>query len=607
MKKILASIQSDATEIDAILAPITAGDSGILHKATKIISKMPAIFGDASIPLIDTYKKEFLNHLKMAISKLEKELPTHSQQREELLYTVLNILSENIPQLLRDPELPLTVKETISPEKIVGILIRMGKVDRSSLSTTLDQKEWIKEYSKVSTALKARLVSINDSRGIDWNVRKENLWIWCRALLEETSHPLFRLVLKESKEKPDKDAIHKSCEKLMDILVEFIAVTTAVDDIADTLSDDFLTQRFTKIPKATDRDLLLLRDEIMRYKGGVFLDYFDFTVSLWKDACAKLKVWLGEQASSDAKPEVIAHYEEIMKSMIFSQSMNAHPHGAEMTTENIGTKLPANMMIRFLRHMEFAMLEALNKEYPDMGIPKRDDSNLKIIDKITMIAQTLASIANSLATYYRELGENDKSNELFFAANQLHTAFLEGKGTSLKDHFEKYIQEKGYQNHFFDHYGETPVSDFLDLLTLRKSVTRDIFSCLQFIPRDIPEITSIPYTEFNNPLLLSQNILDSIDAISKTTQITEDSMANINKLKLKMRHLELIDGYVRKVTCETGVMEAYAKKWQEGFEKMTALAGGLTEYKDATLDYVRSCETFLNMYLVFKYKPAGTI
>ena len=607
MKKILASIKSDSTEIDAVLAQISVGNSGILQKAIKIISKMSIIFGDATVPVIETYKKEFLSHLKKAIFKLEEELPIHSQQREELLYTILNILSENIPQLLKDPELPLSIKQTISPEKIVGILIRMGKVDRSALSTTLDQKEWIKEYSKVSTALKTKLVSINDSRGIDWNVRQENLWIWCRALLEETSHPLFRLVLKESKEKTDKDPILKSCEKLMDILVEFIALTTAVDDISDTLSDDYLTQRFTKIPQAKERALLLLREEIMKYKGGIFLDYFDFTASLWKDACAKLKVWLGEQASSEAQPAIIAHYEEIMKSMMFSQSMNAHPHGAEMTPENIGANLPANMMIRFLRDMEFTMLEALNKEYPEMGVPESNDAKLKIINEITTIAQTLASISNSLATYYRELGENDKSNELFFAANQLHTASLKSRSTTLKDHFEEYIKGRGYQNHFFDHYGEATVSDFLDLLILRKSVSRDIFSCLQFFPSNIPEIPLIPFTEFSNPLSLSQHILDAVTLTSKTKLLAEDCISNINKLKLKMRHLELIDGYVRKVTCETDVMEIYAKKWQEGFEKMLALADGPTEYKDATLDYVRSCETFRDMYLIFKYKPAGTI
>jgi hypothetical protein len=607
MKKVLSTPKNDFTEIEAVLAKISPDSPEIRSKSTRIISKLSIVFGESSTPIINTYKKNFKSHIEYAVSKLAEDFPSHTQQREALLYRILTILSENIPQLLKDPELPLSIKESIFPEKVVDLLIRMGKIDPAELSCTLDQKEWIKEYSKISTALKTKLIVINDARGIDWNVRQENLWIWCRALLEETSHPLFRLILKAPKEKSDQEPILKSCQKLMDILVEFIGVTTAVDDISDTLSDDFLTQKFTKIPKSKDREILLLRDEVMRYKNGIFLDYFDFTVNLWRDAYGKLKVWLGDHICNDSQPFLIAHYEEIMKSMVFSQSMNAHPHGSEMTLENIGMNLPANMMIKFLRYMEFTMLESLKREYPTMEMPDRESSAIKIIDQITTVAQSLASIANSLATYYRELGENDKSNELFFAASLIHSASLTSKNITLKDHFEEFIRDKGYQNHFFDHYGEAKVCDFLDLLTLRKSITRDIFSCLQFIPRDIPEIASIPYAQFSNALLLCQSVLDSIGLVSQAKQISEDSASNLNKLKLKMRHLELVDGYVKKVTCETQVMEQYATKWQQGYEKMDSLASGLTEYKDATLDYIKSWNTFRTMYLIFKYRPSGTI
>ena len=79
--------------------------------------------------------------------------------------------------------------------------------------------------------------------------------------------------------------------------------------------------------------------------------------------------------------------------------------------------------------------------------------------------------------------------------------------------------------------------------------------------------------------------------------------------KLK-RHIELIDKFSGKLMIETGVQEEFFDRWLGEIETMKKEAENNIQnsaLRKHTLSYIKSWETFLSMYLMFKWSSDGTI
>ncbi len=386
--------------------------------------------------------------------KLCTTIDTLKQQEiPKITDKIIEILTTNLIQVLQDQELPINIKKMMiedMPEmaRILGNIFTQNPAN--FLKDSSGQCAYT-PYKMVAAELRDKLIKAGEPAGVSYAPRSPKLFAWCLAELPETAHPmvgyLFEFTKTEERLQTQTQKIKDTFESLHAISNLLILQIACGDDIADNIQDKIMTQYFARIPFAPAEEF----QDISRKIGsdGIYTQYFDQAVTIWKDAILQLeKVFGKEHFDTKVKPGFLETYFKIMESLTYSQHMNCQPHDKEITQDTILAKLAPNMMVECFRYLELCMCHKLALELK-IDLPLDDIERIK---KIVAQSQKSASAANGAATGLRELYQNDQSSQTPFAINDTYKASLATSGELFVNKFEHFIKVEGYTNHFFTTY-----------------------------------------------------------------------------------------------------------------------------------------------------------
>lgn len=527
----------------------------------------------------------------------QSKTPVHTK----LISKIFDVFTSNLLNVLKDKELPLSIKELLIDKmpQMADSLMRMYSRPPQTLLVGRSGQRCFEEYEGVGKRLKNALVNAQHSAGITYSPRSIKLFAWVREALRDTANPLVGLLLEHPKIQDRKSDIHVSFEKLFDIVNLLVLQIACGDDIADNIKDKKLTKIFADIPFFTEEDRIKNRKIVQDYQHGIFLEYFDKAVEIWKEAIQQLKDLFGESYfESNVKNRFLELHSSVMGSLTYSQFMNSTPHDPSITQESISKNLDPNIMVECVRMLEGALVQKFVGE-AEIGLPS--ESDLAIVQEIIKKSQKNAAYSNAAATAPREQKENDISSPVPFALNDLNNRRLAETGKTFVEQFNQFLAEEGYQNHFFSNYSVTPNPegfDYVSLLMIRRVALSQGMQQLS----DLKWHFEIPSSDYNVATF-------AIKAIELAEQSEDEAVMKGFFLKRLKQHIELIDKFSDKLLIETDVQNSFFKQWEQEIQIMYQDVDRIEnpELKKHAERYVDSWELFLCMYLLFKRAFDGTV
>ncbi len=509
-------------------------------------------------------------------------------------------LVEHSDRLFQDKELPDSIKELYLQRMpgLAKILEKMLSRDKRTLLLDASRESKYDAYRAATERLIESLRDARDQAGITLRPRSLKLFAWCRQELTETRNALTRLLLKSLNHNKEAEHQFELLDDISNLLIFFIG---AADDLADTVQDKKMTECVAKIPFCTtSAELAELRETVATYKKGRFLEYFDIVKDIFQDAFIQLENLFGKpHFDQDVKPRFLEIFKTIVGSLEYSVHMNIQPHDDEITVPVIHETLAPNIMVECFRYLEQALVIKIAQE-KGVTLPQQED--LLILNAVISRSQRNAASSNAAATVSRELRENDLSSPFPFDIDATYRALLDQKGTTFVKEFEAFIKDQGYRNGFFETYFEQkPGSDFdyLSLLTLRRTIYRNVVIEVQMFEADGVDI---PKTDYS---------LDSLaeEAIKFAKTSKDERLHNGEMLEKYKRHVELIDKFTDKLALETNVYHRFFEGWQKEISEMKTQCEAIQhpELKKEAIAYVDSWVDFLCTCLFFKHSFDDTI
>ena len=580
-------------------------NSSLYLMSALFIVSIPVASAEAQQPEPDERKSlpKIPPELEFAYSNQLTEFRSHTDIHPKITSKIMEIFRNNVRHVLQDLELPRSIKALTIKKMpdMARILERMFLQNPKSILLDRKSQSSFPAYDQACKALKLELIKDKDQAGITFSGRSIKLFSWCQEELTETAHPLVGYLLQSPLQESAKDIMKDQFKTLFNISNLLILQIACGDDISDNIQDEKLTKLFAKIPFLDKVKLAEYRSQIAEHREGRFLKYFDIAVNIWQDAVKQLETVFGkEYFYTQVYPQFLENHRVVMQSLIYSQHMNSRPHDAHITQESISENLAPNMMVECFRFLEEALVKKLAAEN-QVTLPSLSD--LSIVQSIIRQSQKSASAANAAATAHREFKENDLSSPFPFAMSNEHSKQLLEDGKLFASVFENFIKENGYNNHFFATYLDRDPSkdfDYLSLLLLRKQAYKKIVIELDEVKK---HGCTIPTSDYSISSLATSAIEQ---AKSSTDENLHLSGEFLSKLKL---HVSLIDKFSESLMLETEVQPKFFKTWETEIQQMKEQASQIQNpaFREQTLKYVESWETFLCMYLIFKRALDGTI
>ncbi len=372
--------------------------------------------------LTEYYKRKITDS---AIEDLERKIGLQVPKGEALLRTIFDSI---IPQIIKSftnifETLPFFDHLKPLKELNVDIAIAMITPPDPELARIFEQNT--QDY----THLKKTLVEQNFAKAATFNIRSEKVFKWCSAVIPYIVHGPLSAIWQHPEKEVKLNLLKKASTKLA-------VFDTKIDDIADNIQDLQLTEWFCHICTSDDKAIEKLRLKIRKYQNGIYLDFFNSTVLLWRDIQNDLKTLF--EVKDLKKTGVFDqrfkdHMGQLMDAMRYSVRMNDKKKIPSdfLTMED---KLSSNMMVQLLFDFQ---IELLKKS--DM-LPKTTPFTSKF-QKMTKTIEKMFHHANSYATFEREMMEMDSTNPLFKLADDIFIALYRAwEQTNPGQTFSQYIQ-----------------------------------------------------------------------------------------------------------------------------------------------------------------------
>jgi hypothetical protein len=521
---------------------------------------------------------------------------------------LLEVIFDNIPKLLQDPEIIDGIKLKISPPKIAELMIKIHLAYTDKPMTAdiftehgVETQNLMDHFNRISTKLKVD-ASAKFPRASHWNVRKDSLWKWCRVMAEETRHPLMRKLEKTLNGAELKALVDSKFKEMFEIITELIMFIAFCDDVSDNLANKELSDIFRKVPFLQEHQVSEEIKKLEKISGGIFKDFYVQSVRVWQDSIKKLSTLVGKDFFAKKWGDFRKLYESIMGSMFLSVGLNLNPHKYEYSIDEVDAGLAPNMMIESFRWMERILIDSLMQSaiIPDWETPI-DEAAERVITELVKSSQASGSQSNSMATLYREIVvENDMSNPVIYRLNKIYKKALEERGSTLNREFEQFLKENFYENHFFSDYAMP--SDFIDFMMIKNQIVNAIFNELK--PLCLTHQIQLSFEDYDSIQEMLTAILPKLK-----TEITDELYTQaINSLERRLKHITLANQFVRKVALECKALPGYSEEYLRNIDDMRRKTFLLPEnLQGVASEYVDSWERFAEMYLLFKHKPGGMI
>jgi hypothetical protein len=553
----------------------------------------------------------------LIISQIYTELSSlKGNKLHKAAFHCLEVVFDNIPRLLSDPEIADGIKLKINPQRIATLITKIhlafSETPLTARTLTEQQVEMqdllVEQFTSISSKLKLAACHVYP-RASHWNVREEGLWKWCLVMAEETRHPLVRHLEKTVRDEKFQRVFSEKLKELFRIIAEFIMFIAFCDDISDNLADQELSDLFKKVPFLKSHEIPLEIAKIEQINGGIFKNFYLQSVRIWQDCIRKFTTLVGDDLFSTHQAEFSDLFKLIMESMTLSVDLNLNPHHYEKQLDKIDRVLAPNMMIESFRWMEHLLVQSVIKEFSfskDFLTQLQSPNDESLMTELVRLSQISGSQANSMATFYREvLIEEDLSNPLIYRINIAYSKYLAAKSTedteaTLISEFNNFLHDKGYQNHFFSDYDEP--KDFLDFMLLKGHI-------VEVLVNDLKVICLTHKIEMNFGQF--KNIHDMVTAY--LSRIREKATKEVHQNALKslerrLRHLVLANDFVKKIAFDCNALQDYTAEYLSNITLMRSCADKLSKsLQESAHNFVDSWEEFAQLYLIFKHKPSGMI
>lgn len=596
-QKIISLSQNATVTIQNLIRSLFTSHSVLSEKAQVALQTCLLKFENSP-----TVRTIFLESLITPLNELSEAVSRGFDIKKA--FKVQNILIQNVPDLLLDPELQASSTTILTSRltKIKDLLVDMMS-DRKDFMI-VSESPVIPTFLDISKRLKNALIQSNDANGLSWNPREENLWLWCRTMLEHTVHPDYREILNNPTiSETIKLDIQEKFHVLFDIENKTIMEIAFSDDVADNLKDPMLTSILIKIPFGQESELDKQREFLQTYCSGIYIDYYDLARQVWNDALQGFKQLVGENIYQRIQTQYIDHYQKIMNSMTFSLNMNLNPHDKDLSIEAINKVLPYNMMVECFRFMEKALVLSLEEAHQCSLITETPEDIL-IKESIIETTQLIASLSNSTATIYRELKESDMTNVLLSMANKHKLKTLTESGITFKDDFINFQKQNNFENHFFQLYGEP--SDLFSLIQTKNAVLPELLASLNALSRNG---ISLSVLETNDIQGYVTKVIELIEIAVRERGVNESVIFTKNILTRRLSHLKLIDSYIKKAVRESNTTQICIDTISGLIDSCKEKSRQLStiQQRNAMEAYIDSWQDFFAMYLIFKHNTHGAI
>lgn len=504
--------------------------------------------------------------------------PTLSPEREEkYVMMIARTALEKLPLIRNSSSIPATTKEILTKENVFDTYVAMANCSYSEEFVGL-----VKDFEFVSTNIAVSLAKRGDPKSRHWNVRKPELWDWCRVLINDTAHPIYFKLLEE---RDSYGPVLEKFDRLFETLVKTVIWVSSPDDLADNYKHVELTRVFNKIPFSDEGTLKSLEEQVCGIDGGLFNEYFKLTVKVWKSVEKDFKELLGESYQTYL-PELKKDYLSITRAMELSAQMNSTPMGISRTNTGYEQQLQHNMMANSFNTIQTIFLHELNRTGEISIDFKLFDSSVNgEFESIRRVAQENARRSNNLATFGRGLDEFDTSNILFHKLNRWYKTpsnFIRYQERLLP--VLQQLQRESFSQ-TSSNTDQIQVENFFSLMLLRNLVENALYVEYKKVDSQ------------NKLLQFPTNFLKAAHEIEQDCVSLPDSIPFLKKISKELVQI------MKDIAKESQVFQSYYSEWEDAKRFLYDQAASYFDNSSYLLSYLSGWDKVHVTYLAMKYEP----
>ncbi len=308
-------------------------------------------------------------------------------------------------------KVPRRIHEFLSAENVYGAIFEIAKINKPPALNNL-----VAEYTSAVDAIRRNARNASEAA---LRARNPVFWAWIKFSIENAAYYAYAL--------DDTGAELVTRAKLLLALVNVM-----LDDIADSVQDGELLELLSAIPVAgLPLEMGLsggydgLRKRIIASDRERFLPYVDVIIKAWSQAMH----WIREATAAAfhrLETQLDLDYKRLLTSFRFAGALNRDPsrlfHAPPLElVHQYGAATFSDILSAGQNHAAFYTIDtmALIRGAPAYFSELRRSGGLELHRQSADIFDNMHQLANSVATFAREIDADDMSNGMFKVANDV--------------------------------------------------------------------------------------------------------------------------------------------------------------------------------------------